>query len=59
MKAAIERPILFEQTHIFFISGGTDTRNFSTGQVRFENIGGIDGSFGATSPDQIMDLINK
>ena len=51
--------ILFEILLVFIEGSGTDAPQFTTGQGRFQNVGGIHGTFPFSGTHQRVDFIDK
>lgn len=59
LEAAGQGGIFFKVFLIFVDSRGADALQIATGQGRFEDISRIHGAFDGTSPDELMDFVDK
>ena len=59
METAIQCAVFLDVPAIFVERGGADALQLSASQSGFQDIGGIDGTFGGTGSDQRMKFIQK
>ena len=59
LEAAFQGGIFFDILAVFVQGGGADAVQFTTGQGRFEHVGGVHGTFGGTGTHQGVNLVDK
>src|SRR5579885_2989610 len=59
LEAAFERAVLFDGFAVFGGGGGADALDFAAREGGFEDIGGVEGAFGAAGADQGVELIDE
>ena len=59
LETTLQRFILFEVFLVLVEGSGTDASQFSTGQCRFQDVGGIHGTFSFSGTYQGMDFIDE
>ena len=60
LETARQRMVLFEDTAVFLIGGGADALERTTGQRRFEQVGGVHGAAGCrTGTNQRVNFVDE
>src|SRR5678809_1013446 len=56
---ALERPVLLDVLAVLVERGGADGLDLAARQGRLQHVRGVDGTFGGTSPDQRVELVEE
>src|SRR5689334_8792967 len=59
LKSTFQSSVVLNMAPVFIERCGSDALEFSSGQSRFQHIGGIDGPFGCSCTDNSVKLINE
>ena len=59
LEATFQGAVLFDVLAVFIEGGGANALNLAASQSRFEDVGGVDGAFGAARADQSVQFVNE
>src|SRR5229473_2681598 len=59
LEAALEGTVLFDGLAVFTWSGRADALNFSAGERRFQNVGGVERAFGRAGANEGVQFIDE